>query len=570
MNNLYRHRSFPILILALHLTLFGVVVYFMDYYTKPAIAQLLQTWIVRGLGLNFFLILVALIPCLKDIRRAFSGLKRNTLLWLAVVTVGGTILCGTLVPTEHRIYYDEDIYANIGQTIAVAGKSAMCTYGTFEYGEYQPHALLYNKEPSGWPYLMSVVFRLIGVEESYIFRLNNLLFGASILVCFFLTRIIVRDHRGALAAALVFALTPHALMWSNTLATETPAMLMAGLCILTAAVFFEHGRLRHFVLLALLLPFSSQIRPEGLLIVFVVLAAFALFRPRLLADRQLWMLALLIHLFIVPHLLHLYAMSGYDWGAGGAKFATGFFQANLSVNGPYFFINKEFPLVFTLLALCGLFWGKTAGRWRTAMALWFLAFWGIFLFFYAGSYHYGADDRFALLVFLPLSVLAGIGVSRMTAAAGRRDPRHRFFAASVAVLLIAFGGAQFFPMVRVEGQEAWAARYDHTHAKVFLEHIPERSMVVTHVPDMFLLWGQNAISIHSAIDNPDLIQSLSDQYFGHIYFHRNYWCQAKAVTSSRACSEIARQYELTPVVTAQEQDYTYGLYQMRRRMTDDR
>ncbi len=43
------------------------------------------------------------------------------------------------------------------------------------------------------------------------------------------------------------------------------------------------------------------------------------------------------------------------------------------------------------------------------MQLWFVLFWGIFLFFYAGSYRYGADVRFALLSFMPLAVLAGIG-----------------------------------------------------------------------------------------------------------------------------------------------------------------
>ncbi|MFH1981104.1 MAG: glycosyltransferase family 39 protein [Pseudomonadota bacterium] len=561
----YKHRLFPLVILALHLALLGVVVYFMDYREKPAIEELLQTWIVRGLGLNFFLILVAALFCLRDIRRAFSGLKRLTAVWLAVITVGGILLCALMVPTEHRIYYDEDIYANIGQNIALSGKSAMCNYGTFEYGEYTPLWLMYNKEPSGWPYLVSLVFRIFGTHEEAIFRLNNIFFGGAILICFFLIRLIARDDRSALLGALAFALIPHNLIWSNTMAVEPSAMLLAGLCVLTAAAFFRDGRDRHFLLLAVLLPFASQIRPEGLLIVPIVMGAFAVFKPQLFTQRKLWMLAVLIHLFLLPHLLHLYAVSGHDWGAGGAKFSTSFFSPNLSVNAPYFTVNREFPVIVTLLSLVGLVWGTANGRWRLVMAVWFLAFWGIFLFFYAGSYHYGADDRFALLVFLPMAVLAGIGAARVIAAVGMKDRQRGRWALGVLLILIFFGTTRFFPMVRAEGQEAWAARYDHKYARQFIGQIPDRSMVVSHVPVMFLLWGHNAIQSFAAVNEPKLMDKLFERYRGHVYFHRNYWCHAEVISSNRICAEIERLYDLTPVVTAQEQDFEYGLFQMRKK-----
>ena len=67
-----------------------------------------------------------------------------------------------VAPCIHRIYYDEDIYAGMGQAIAETGRTGLCTFGTFEYGDYTPNWLSYYKEPSGWPFLLSLVFQLFG------------------------------------------------------------------------------------------------------------------------------------------------------------------------------------------------------------------------------------------------------------------------------------------------------------------------------------------------------------------------------------------------------------------------
>ena len=101
------------------------------------------------------------------------------------------LLVTLVAPQIHRIYYDEDIYANMGQNIAYTGQAGMANYGTFEYGEYFVNWLLYNKDPAGWPFLMSLVFQLFGTDETLAFYLNNLLFAGGILIVFFITRMIV-------------------------------------------------------------------------------------------------------------------------------------------------------------------------------------------------------------------------------------------------------------------------------------------------------------------------------------------------------------------------------------------
>ena len=62
--------------------------------------------------------------------------RPNARAWaLALLVVAAAALVIFAAPQVHRIYYDEDIYANVGQNIALTHQAAMCNYGTFEYGE---------------------------------------------------------------------------------------------------------------------------------------------------------------------------------------------------------------------------------------------------------------------------------------------------------------------------------------------------------------------------------------------------------------------------------------------------
>jgi hypothetical protein len=127
---------------------------------------------------------------------------------------------------------------------------------------------------------------------------------------------------------------------------------------------------------------------------------------------------------------------------------------------------------------------------------------------------------------------------------------------------VLFSFAGFLPMVRQVSQEAWGARYDHKFAREFIEKIPRRSIVLTHTPTMFLLWGQNAIQANAGLDNPDLIENLIQKFQGHVYFHYNYWCNTQSLRNQRLCRAIQDKYHLKEIAFAREQHYEYGLYQM--------
>ncbi len=690
-------RSFLVLTGLLYLALAGLLLYILGARTKPEIEAMLTKLIPKVLWVNFLLIAVGVVLCWRDIAGAFRGLfaaetrrsgqggeegsaiggnlgegeagtqpgasrrggadpgvdgfgrfvsrlglNNRPGVWLLLVFIVGLILVSQVAPQIHRIYYDEDIYANMGQNIAHTGQVGMANYGTFEYGEYFVNWLLYNKDPAGWPFLMSLVFQLFGTDETLAFYLNNLLFAGGILIVFFIARMLAGGSPfPALLAALVYALIPHNLIWANTIAAENAAAVFGGFAVLCALAWLRTGEARRLFLLAAVLPFACHMRPESALIAMWVFAAAAinlfsdgrrsaavspapaqrsgaLFRHPL-ATRCFWAIGLIPFALILPLVWHFYAMSGQSWGAEGAKFATFFFTKNLAINGPYFLNNKEFPILFTLLALIGLAAGmartgrdgrRAAPRSALLMLPWFLLFWGIFLFFYAGSYKYGADVRFSLVCFMPLAVLSGMGGEALrgwleglfpfdgeradTAASG--DPgavapaqaalahpeeraegkgegapvggwpgfqaANRLPVTALLVLLLLISWLKFVPLIRTEGQEAWGARYDHQNAREFIRKIPNRAIVVTHIPSMFLVWGQNAIQSYAGINNPEIIRDLMARYNGHVYFHKSYWCNTVNDANRSVCDGIGQRYDLEPVAVAREQSHEYGLYRM--------
>jgi len=566
LKKLYGHRFYPLMLVTAYLCLLGVDVYLLDYLSRGEITHLLKSWVPWSLRVNFFLLLVSIAICWRDLRGLAESFVNKRGVLLILLSAFAFCMTSFVAPRTHRIYYDEDIYGNVAQNIALTNQTGYCNYGTFEYGEYVPHWITYNKEPSGWPFLISLVFQMFGTNEIDAFVLNNLLLVGAALAAFFIAWHLTGGFFPAFLAGLAFTLIPHNLIWYNTAAAEPSAALFAGLAFLSLIVFVKTHQDRHLFLASLMIPFACQMRPESLLLVPLAVLVVLIMSPGILAGKKWWTFGLVIMLFLLPHLLHFCVVVGESWGAEGRRFSLEFLSNNLSTNGWYYLNDRYFPIVLTMLAALGLFCFRGLFRWRLLLLLWFLLFWGIFLFFYAGSYQYGADVRFALLSFMPLAVLAGMGGKwlrdQLDRAFSGENSDRRGLAATLVLLLIAVAVLKFMPLVSRVGQEAWGSRYDHKYAREFIEKIPQRSIILTQNPAMFLLWNRSAIQTFAGINNPDLIKDLIKRHHGNVYFHYNYWCNTQDERNRRLCRGIRERYHLDEIATAKEQDYEYGLYKL--------
>ena len=564
-------------------------------YHSWKLREHLQTISNLFLEISFFLMIVAIGINLKVFKKVFANVTKRIWLLLGAVFVIGMIITMFVVPREHRIYYDEDIYQNIGQNIAylkssgvhtgedygesvanlwrrVIGRAAMCNEGRNEYGEYSCDRLEYNKEPNGWPYILSIVFRLFGTHELAAFLTNNLVYGLSILTAFFIGYLLFRSSLAGIYAALIFALTPEFMMWSNTTAVEPSAALFPGLALLCALIFVRSKETKSLFLVAVVTAFAVQFRPE-LIMLLAVTGVLILFWCRDEFKRgEFYLFLSIFFILIIPHLVHLYAVKNVGWGSSGPKFSFEFFKGNFKVNTLFYLKNIRFPAFFTILFVLGIVLkqgkeereaGTFIWKEKFVVLLWFLLFWGIFILFYAGSYNYGADVRFSLLSSIPIAILAGNGAASLERILSQRF-KLKYVNYVMAVIII-FSFLPFLPFVRAITQEAWGARADHKFAKEMAKVLPDDSVVLTHNPNMFLLWGKSAAQASLVTEQRSHFNRFFYRYKGGVYFHYNFWCNVPDKLQNSFCKNILEKFDCKPVISFKERNYKYELYKVEKR-----
>ncbi|MBF0628676.1 MAG: hypothetical protein HQL91_10725 [Magnetococcales bacterium] len=526
----------------------------------------LREWLVRWtgpfLGINATLMLLSGLLELSTItvlaRRFLPG---RLILLLPAFLVGGTLYTALLAPQTHRIYYDETIYLSIGQNLAQLNRAQTCHSGGETHGRFLCDFGEYNKQPNGYPFLVSLIFRLFGTSERAAFYFNNLLLGMAAMVAMLLVLPAGGTWRAGMFAAWVVVLNPQNLHWFNTTAAEPAAALTAALAVLAAFHYRRRPAVISFVLLTALTAFAVQFRPESLLLlplIGVIVLPTAWQRPRLLVANLLLLL-----LLTLPLWLHVALFHAHPWGSSGKPFGLEYLADNLYVNGWHYLDNQLFPLPFTLLALFGLFRFGPRLRERWMIAGWMLLFWGVFLFFYAGSYRYGADIRYALLSALPLAILAGLGAEALFKRLIVLASASTATGTALLIALLWCAHLPFMPLARATTDEAWGARADIHYARRMVRELPPESLVLTHNPNYFQLWGVHAAQLSVAETDPNhLKQVLFPRYPGGIYMHHNFWCNVPDPVQNRFCTTVHTRFNTTIVSEFREKSYRYALYRL--------
>jgi hypothetical protein len=304
-----------------------------------------------------------------------------------------------------------------------------------------------------------------------------------------------------------------------------------------------------------------QFRTESILVAVVIVAALALWAPSEFRRSRLWGWGLGAALLSAPLLAHLLAVRHEGWGAAGDKLSLQFVAANLRANGRFYLADPRFPAVYTALAFAAL------AAWRDRRAAlfafgYFCVFAGVYLLFYAGSYDYGADVRYALMTFPPLVLLAGAG----GALAIRALERAGIGAGRAEVLMAAAIGFQFLgylPLVRAVGEEAWAARADVAFVERTVAGLPRNSIVLTHNPSVFHVMGRNAAQLSLLATDPHYVEKvLLPRYAGGVFLHWNFWCNVSEAVQQEFCRSALARFPHSLVEEFRERDYRYAFYRL--------
>jgi hypothetical protein len=533
------------------------------HWVSSTYASVLRMKLITAGPAFLWLGFAALVFALWLNREALSQLLCNTDRWtacaLAAIAILGFVLVHFVAPRTHRLYYDEDIYQVIGLNIAQNNQAAMVNDGRWDFGHFRSVRPEYNKQPNGWPFLINLAYRVFGVSEAVSFNLTNVLFILAILLVFACSVLLFNSTPAGMFAAAIYATLPENVLWYSTAAVE-PATACFMLLGIFALLFFLRDRSgASLVLLTTVWAFAVQFRPEVLLLLTLVGAVLYIKAWEEFTRPRLYFCATLFLILLSAHLAHLLSVQSETWGSSGDKFSLQYLSHNFKTNSQYYIDGLRFPRWASLMMGVGLF---VPGRWKSKIliATWGLITWGVFLFFYAGSYQYGSDVRFALLSLAPIALLAGYGIFWLS---NRGGVRTRPAILSVAVLI---GSANLFPFaaqLRATGQEAWICRLDHDLAEEFARVVPEDGLVLTHNPNMFQLWGKNAAQLSLATSDPNFAaEVLNTTFSGKAYIHWNYWCNTQDPVQVRFCEDVLARFPTQVIEERNVRGKRFGLYRI--------
>jgi Dolichyl-phosphate-mannose-protein mannosyltransferase len=514
----------------------------------------LQFW---SLEACVFLGVGAAVVVLRDLVRRLD--RRDVVAAASVATLAVALTVG-VAPRTNRIFYDEQIYQNVGQNLADLRRAQLCNDGVLVDGRLRCVSGEYNKQPYAYPHLLSVAYRMFGVSTTPAFVINALAMGLTVAALYLLVLVLFSDRIAALFAALLLAFTPEQIAWSATAAVEPSAALACVAALLAAACFVRWRRTAALVGTAIAAAYAIQFRPESLLIACVVVLLVWQRAPEEFGRTRFWWAGLLFIALAAVHSAHLAAVRHEPWGTMHDRLSVAYVVNNVRVNAGFFVWDARFPMTCTLLAIAGATARRVAPG-RLTLLAYFALFFGIALPFYAGSYDYGADVRYSLATYPPIMVLAGLGTARFVQWLDGRVPR------VVAVVAIALAiAAQFvagyLPVVRSTTDGAWAARADVAFARSLVGDLRGNTYVLTHNPGMFQVWGISAGQMSLAATNPAFLYDLAARFRGGVYLHWNFWCNVPDPVQHAFCTNVLALGHGENVREFRERDQHFVLYRL--------
>jgi|GEM_PF-445799 len=528
-------------------------------HTQDEQRNLVPTMTVRAMNACLVLSVVGLASIWK---RLNALLTRRIILTSIGFLVGGYLICG-LAPKTNRIFFDEHIYMQIGQSIAHTGRAEAANYARAEYGSFEIYNGWINKQPNGHPYVLSLLYRIAGVSSDVSFFVNRAWVGiaaASLYLALTLVPWPLPRGSGAWAAAL-YCLTPLVMWWGHTVAAEPGAAGSAALAFLAVCIF---ARLYDFsgsqkqspldgLFLSGTMAFACYFRPESLLVYGLAAGVLWASDRRFVVNFNVYSVVAIAFTLTIPELMHVWSMHTEDWGArDGRRFASDFIPANLASNAGYFVDGHWFPIAGTVFLIAGLVYlFKNRASSALSLLLWLVPAWGIFILFYAGGYHYGASSRYGVVSCAPIAVGMGIGAAGLWHMLKSRP----------AWLALVFGGLglnwlsamHYVPSITRESAEA-RADIDFVHRVA--PTLPEGCLVISCNPCIWNIEGRNSSQFFTIEDmvRTQLIE-LRNQYPGGIYVHWNFWDNVEPTLAEDARKLIHDTSAQTVVSTTSQDHY---------------
>ena len=380
----------------------------------------------------------------------------------------------TAFPRRHRIYLDEDAYANMALNVG-AGHPGHTTVFNLPSAK---HTMPF-KWPVAFPVMAFPFLRWMGPEAGPT-AFNTLCGMLTVLWMMALAAAIGREPCAAIVAATLFALQPVAIAWYSSGSSE-PLSALVSLGALAAAWFAREQTKRNYwpAVSIILAGIALHVRLENVLLlppVLLLLRGAPRPFPRFTTGA-----AMVLAVAAAVHAVRHYAMlrSVYLANIPESSFSIGLFAGNLLSNLRFVWRHAATTGLLSLAALAAVLLrlrGTGASRTAGTLLLFPLLSSLLLLFYSVGQYDAPGESRFLLLIAPVLTAFVGAEIASL------RRLRFGRLGGCAAILVLAVL-SRSWPATEAYLDQQWTTvAREHDTMLQWAAILPKNALVISRMP----------------------------------------------------------------------------------------
>jgi len=508
--------------------------------------ELYQDNIFFVMWLIFAVFITLIILNFRLLIRQFRKIKKNTWFYLGIIFLTGFVLRLFVFPHFHIMYIDEPWYMEMAKNMNQGKGPVVC-----EYVDYEVQECFLPLKPPGWPFLVSIVFLLLGLNNYYALYLSSILGSLSVLLIFMLTYLIFKNKNAAIWSAFFLALTPLQVIWSNSAETNTASVFFVLLTMVLFFVYVNGKKKIILVLTSLSLLLTIMIRFENIVLIGLFILGYLLFSKPFSKSFPGQIFKAFYPLIVVAI---LFAMIFFE-----SLFFRIFRSAILSIDHYYlnlfeFLRVSSFNYIYLFLAAgCFFLPGKKIKSRITYLVTCFLVFFVLYLPLFS-------EDRMALVPMLFILILSSNFIGKLC-----RSIRHEAFTIPLIIIFLTmFGLGLDSTYDHIQGRykeqmletQAVAELRDSVPNECYL--IAERPVVFTSISDI------KGIRTSTALDDPEMIKRLLSKTC--VYYFYDGYCVDRTISrpggSRERCGKMMRMFDCNREKEFERMNVRYYLYRI--------
>lgn len=285
-------------------------------------------------------------------RFIFQEMKKISLRsWFLIILIFNLALILRFFVIEHspQVFFDEVTFIETAENYHTGGLN-MQNY----HGPLRNQLLICT---TGWPFLISLAFKITGLNIQTAYYLSALLSSLTVLLVFLTGTLLFKNENAGLWSALIFCLYPVFLRLSTSSAMGTSSLFFIFLTLLAFLLYFRQQKTPLLYFSFCSLAWTSNMRQEAILTLLpLLLLFFALFHPNLRSEFKK------IHIYLCLGLCGFFALPAALASFYGVSTGFYFFYEtpaqmnndiihNLQYNLTYWLSNRIQPLSVMLMAL---------------------------------------------------------------------------------------------------------------------------------------------------------------------------------------------------------------------------